>query len=73
MSSRSIFEFLANASVPVVVRLVFSLARRYTSSATLKPPETAYPREDLDFRFSNVQWLVGAGMVVIGVLFAYGS
>jgi hypothetical protein len=73
MSSRSSFEFLANASVPVVVVLVFALARRYLSSATLKPPETAYSREDLDFRFNNVQWLVGAGMVVIGVLFAYGS
>jgi hypothetical protein len=73
MSSPSIFEFLAKASVPVIVLLVFSLARRYMSAATLKPPERAYPREDLDLRFSNVQWLVGAGMVVIGVLFACGS
>jgi len=70
MSSPSIVEILAKAAVPAVVLLVFALARRFMSAATLKRPAGAYSLEDLDLRFSNVQWLVGAGMVVIGAIFA---
>jgi hypothetical protein len=73
MSSPSIVEFLAKAAVPVAVALVFVLARRYMSAAKLKPPAGAYSRDDLDVRFSSVQWFVGTGTALLGILFALGS
>jgi hypothetical protein len=73
MSSPSIVEFLAKAAIPVAVALVFALARRYMSAAKLKPPAEAYSPRDLDIRFNSLQWLVGAGTALIGILFALGS
>jgi len=55
MGSPSIVEILARAAVPAVVLLVFALARRFMSAATLKRPARAYSMEDLELRFSSVQ------------------
>lgn len=66
-------EFIPKIAVPVAVALVFALARRYMSAAKLKPPAGKHSREDLDTRFSRVQWFVGAGTALLGILFALGS
>jgi hypothetical protein len=35
-------------------------------------PGASYSREDLDVRFSEVQWIVNAAMIAIGVIFIVG-
>ena len=66
-------EFLGRALVPVVVLLVFALARKCLSASSVKAPEPQLSVPDLDIRFRNTQWIVGASMVVVGILFAVST
>jgi hypothetical protein len=63
---RGIFTILA-------VSLVFSLARRYMSAASVKPPVPLGSIGNLDSRFRNSQWIVGISMSAVGVLFAVST
>jgi hypothetical protein len=51
------------------VLLVFALARRYMSSASVKAPEPQLSMGDLDNRFGNTQWVVGISIVLVGFIF----
>jgi hypothetical protein len=60
---------LGRALVPFVVLVVFALARRYISAASIKSPTNQVSLDDLDARFRSTKWIVGLSMVVIGILF----
>lgn len=59
--------------VALLVLLVFALARRYMPPSADKPIGCAHSREELDSRFSGVQWIVNLSMVLVGVVFAFGT
>jgi hypothetical protein len=65
----NLMGFLSKALVPFVVLLVFALARRYMSAASMKSPTDQISLDDLDARFRSTKWIMGVSMVVIGVLF----
>lgn len=66
-------RFLGKALVPCVVFLVLALARRYMSVASLKSPNgQKYSLSELDARFASTKWLVGIGMLAVGLLLAIG-
>jgi hypothetical protein len=61
------YQIFANAAIPVLVVIVFGLARRYapaSATAISSPP----PLVELESRFSVTQWIVGAAMLGIGFL-----
>ena len=57
----------------IAVSLVFAVARRYMSAASVKPPEHRDSLATLGNRFGNTQWMVGACMLVVGVLVAIST
>jgi hypothetical protein len=66
-------ESLGRALVPVVVLLVFALARKYLPARSVKAPDPQYRVADLDNQFRNTQWIVGISMAAVGILFAVGT
>ena len=68
----SLVDSLVRASIPAIVLTVFVIARRYLPAKSAKEFGTAYSIDDLSARFSFTQWLVGAGMVAIGTVIAWG-
>jgi hypothetical protein len=66
-------DLLSRALIPIVVLLVFALARKYMPAASLRAPEHNYSREELDARFSGTQWVVAVSMVVVGFIFTIGT
>jgi hypothetical protein len=43
------------------------------SAASVKSPQPRFSLAELDSRFRNTQWVVGLGMVVVGILFALST
>lgn len=60
---------LAKAAIPAAVGLVFGLARRFLPARPLADSLSPYSLAALNERFRNTQWIVGFGMVVIGIVF----
>ena len=65
--------FFGKALVPIAVLLVFALARKYMPAGSLKEPGSRYSLEELDLRFSKIQWMVGISMAAIGIVFAFAA
>ena len=68
----TLVDSLVRASIPAIVLTVFAVARRYLPAKSAKEFGTAYSIDELSARFSFTQWLVGAGMVAIGTVIAWG-
>jgi hypothetical protein len=64
------FDLLVGAIVPVVVLVVFALARKHLLMRPERAAAEGNSPEELDARFLPRQWLVTAAMIAIGVVFA---
>ena len=60
------------ALVPVAVYSAFALARRYLPARS-HPSDGGLSLDDLSARFATTQWLVNAGIVIVGVTFAIST
>ncbi len=69
--SDNFMRFLGTALVPFLVLLVFALARRYMSAASIKSPTPHVSLDDLDLRLRSTKWAIGVSMLVVGVLFVW--
>ena len=69
----TLVDSLVRASIPAIALTVFAVARRYLPARSAKEFGTAYSIEELSARFAFTQWLVGAGMVVIGSVIVWGA
>jgi hypothetical protein len=64
---------MGSAIAIFAVLLVFALARRYMSAASVKATEPRLSMGDLDNRFGNTQWVVGIGIVLVGLIFIFST
>jgi hypothetical protein len=69
----TLVDSLVRASIPTIVLTVFAVARRYLPARSAKEFGTVYTIEELSARFAFTQWLVGAGVVVIGSVIVWGA
>jgi hypothetical protein len=60
----------ARVLMAIAIPAVFALARRYFPVSARQSQEESI--DELDSRFASLQWLVGLGMCVVGVLLAWG-
>lgn len=67
-----VVDSLVRASIPAIVLGVFALARRYLPAKPAKRFGTAYSIEQLSQQFRITQWAVGAAMIAIGAIIAWG-
>lgn len=72
MSDRFI-ELVGRALVPLLVFLVFALARRYLPVDSAQQAKDTYSKEELDARFCYTKWIVSLCMLVSAALFASSS
>jgi hypothetical protein len=68
----TLVDSLVRASIPAIVLTVFAIARRYLPARSAKEFGTGYSIDELSARFAFTQWLVGAGMLTVGAVIAWG-
>jgi len=66
-------DSFVKALVPFAVLILFALARKYIPASSIRTTTHNYSLEELDARFSSTKWIVGASIVVVGVIFAFGT
>jgi hypothetical protein len=64
-------EFLPKILVATAVAIAFALLRKYMPASGSAELPRAVSTEELDSRFGSVQWMIGFGMIVVGIAFAW--
>ena len=63
-------DLFVKGLVPIAVYSAFALARRCLPARS-HPSDSEFSSDDLSARFVTTQWLVNAGIIIVGVTFAF--
>jgi hypothetical protein len=61
---------ITGVAVPSAVYAVFALARKWLPASSDRLPSKTPPMDELESRFTSIQWKVGSGMFAVGIAFA---